>query len=148
MIWNICVTNMQKREKNPKEKTTQIMKVANSFSLRCKFFEYVLVCRWMGTASIVVHSLQCGQLERFWTWCYRRWAFSTYKAFFSRFIHISVHMASLIHSLTWPLSLPLLSGEILRGFTLEFLPCAFYPLLTHTHTHTLPHTPQHCPKIL
>lgn len=65
---------------------------------------------------------------------------------FFRFTRISVHMASLIHSLTWPLSLPLLSGEILRGFTLEFLPCAFYPLAythSHTHIHKRTHTPPH-----
>lgn len=52
---HLCHKYAKKKRKNPKEKTTQIMKVANSFSLRCKFFEYVLVCRWMGTASIVVH---------------------------------------------------------------------------------------------
>lgn len=85
-------------------------------------------------------------------WRFGQRAFGTLKAFyflffFSRYIHITVSKASLIHSLAWPLSLPLLSGEILRGFTLEFLPCAFYPLLTHSHMYTLPHTSQHCPRI-
>lgn len=67
-----------------------------------------------------------------------------------RFIRSRVNVASLIHSLIRPLSLPLLSGEILRGLTLEFLPCASYPLFTHTRTHTftLPHISYHWPKIL
>lgn len=49
-------------------------------------------------------------------------------------------MASLIHSFIWPLSFPLLTGESLRGLPLEFLPCAFYPLLSRTLTRTLTHT--------
>lgn len=47
---------------------------------------------------------------------------------------------SLIHSLMRPLSFPLLTGESLRGLPLEFLPCAFYPLLSHAHTDTRTHT--------
>lgn len=54
-------------------------------------------------------------------------------------------MASLIHSFIRPLSFPLLTGESLRGLPLEFLPCAFYPLLPRTLTLTLTHMHVHPP---
>lgn len=65
------------------------------------------------------------------------WTATLYTAL--RFIHSDMNMASLIHPFIRPLSLPLLTGRILRGLPLELLPCAFYPLLSHTHTHACMH---------
>lgn len=97
--------------------------------------KYVPIWRSIATAAVSLHSVE-----------HLRWTFrkgSEHFASIYRFICISVNMVSLIHSLTWPLSLPLLSAKILRGFTLEFLPCAFYPMLTHAQAHTHRHTHKH-----